>query len=547
MNNSTNNKVYTIKQLIDNENLIKESFPYYKDKKYRTIDPKNNKVLKEFEYTSENKINTILNNAKNAYISMKDNSNAFSLKSRLSKIKNLINSFKKNKRELSEMIVTEMGKPIEEAEGEVDKITSYAEYYLENSEEYLDPENEINKLPNFDNKENYTLLEPLGIMFDITPWNFPYAMAMRNVIPALIAGNSIIWKPAHNVPQCALLLEKCFVEAGFENYEFQTVFIESKNIENIISYKYVKFVSFTGSTEAGKKVGEVCGKHIKRCLLELGGSDPMLVLDDVDVEKAVDTACKGRLRNNGETCTSTKRIIVHDSIYTEFKKVLINKLGLNNNESANEYKVGDPMDKSNKIGPLARVDLLINLYSQISEYLSNDKNNNENYNGFDINKEVFDVSKGNYFRPIIIENIDKNDRLYKEELFGPVFALYKCSSVDEMVEIANDTMYGLSCSVLTNDTKKGESIVRRLESGMSYINSPSFSDPKIPFGGYKDSGFGRTSNQYIFKEVCNLKTVTIDKSFKNELDNSSKPIDEKKETTKSKQTENNKKLSTNAE
>ena len=472
---------YSIKKLLKEPKLVKQIFPY-SPLNFQTISPHNNQYIKGFEFDSNEKTLDILDKAHKASKVLRGQD----IDTQFRKMNNLVQVLTKHKEVLAQLITLEMGKAITEARIEVDRVNQTINYYVENSRHYLanKPFKDIGAL------KNYIVHEPLGTILNITPWNLPLAMPAKSVIPALIARNSVILKPAPNVPQTSILLRDCFYEAGFTNNEFQLSFSNTENIDKIIGDKRVNYVVFTGSTLAGRTIGELTGKNIKRSLLELGGSDPMLILDDADVNTAVTYALNARFRANGQTCTSSKRIIVHEKIYDQFVEQL--------KQRVETVKFGDPSADSTVVGPIARFDLFMKLNRQLDEYIKDYE---------------YSIDKGCYLKPFIIENPKTTSIPYTEEIFGPVFCIYKRKNVEEMIETANDTEYGLSSCVITKNEQKGEEIASRLESGMCYINTPCVVNPCLPFGGYKNSGFGRANSIYIFNELTNLKTMTVNKDY----------------------------------
>eukprot|EP00340_Litonotus_pictus_P006017 CAMPEP_0170535946 /NCGR_PEP_ID=MMETSP0209-20121228/101876_1 /TAXON_ID=665100 ORGANISM="Litonotus pictus, Strain P1" /NCGR_SAMPLE_ID=MMETSP0209 /ASSEMBLY_ACC=CAM_ASM_000301 /LENGTH=444 /DNA_ID=CAMNT_0010837259 /DNA_START=192 /DNA_END=1527 /DNA_ORIENTATION=- len=435
----------------------------------------------------------------------------------LGKLKNLVKQLEKNKESLAQLITLEMGKTITESRAEIDRTNAIVDYYIENTKKFLEPK----PMPDYGTFYNYVEHEPLGTVLHITPWNLPLAVPLKSIIPCLAAGNPCILKPAPNVPQTSLLLQECFIQAGFKD-EFQLSFARTNDIDQHISDPRVRYVIFTGSTPAGRKIGELCGKNVKRSLLELGGSDPMLVLEDADAQKAIDHCVAGRIRANGQTCTSTKRVIVHDSLFDKVKNGLIEKL--------KAVPMGDPTKPETRLGPLARFDLFMKLNEQCKDYI-------EDYD--------YSIDMGNYFKPLIIDRpsvdsvaykeelfgptmsifnrstIDEMVELattvdsvaYKEELFGPTMSIFNRSTIDEMVELANDTNYGLSASCISNDVEKAKEILKRIDSGMACVNTSFTTHSSVPFGGSKDSGFGRANSYFIFNEVTNMKSYTINKNL----------------------------------
>lgn len=469
-----------IRKLCMDKALMSKAFPY-NPLDFQTINPHNNQLLKTFAFDDHTKTEKILEKAHSSFKTVKEQS----LDQQIVKFKNLNTVLEKNKEALASLICTEMGKPITEARAEIERTSIVINYYIEKSAEFLAPK----QLNDYGTFRNYYVHEPIGPILHITPWNLPVAVPLKSIIPCLAARNPCILKPAPNVPQTSLLLSKCFEEAGFKDNEFQVSFSDTNNIDKIIGDKRLRYVIFTGSTNAGKIVGKISGNNVKRCLLELGGSDPMIVLKDIDVNWATDQVVLGRMKANGQTCTSTKRVIVHEDIYDEFKKQLVKKL--------NEVPMGDPTKPDTRLGPLARFDLFMKLNSQLVDVIPD----------YDYN-----VDSGNYFKPLVIDNPDVHSRAYKEELFGPTITLFKRKTVEEMIDLANDTVYGLSASCLTRDVELGEKILSKIECGMTYLNTPFTTHPSVPFGGYKDSGFGRANYDSIFNEVTNFKTYTINKN-----------------------------------
>lgn len=468
---------YPIKKLIKEPHLIKKIFPH-NPLAFQSINPSNNHFIKGYNFDTPSEIQTILERAHNAAQILKQQT----LDQQLEKMTKLEQIVKKNSESIAQMMSLEMGKSITEARLEVERVTIQIKYYLDHSKIFLADK----PLADFGNYRNYITHEPLGPILNVSPWNFPLAVPLKSIIPSLIARNPVILKPAPNVPETSIMLKDCFYQAGFNHYEFQLSFSDVHTIDNIISDKRVAYVVFTGSTQAGKTIGALAGKNIKRCLLELGGSDPMLILKDADMDHAVNMAITGRLRANGQACNSTKRVIVHHELYEEFKRLFTERL--------NKVKVGDALKNDTQVGPLARFDLFMKLNDQLENHI-------EDYE--------YSIDKGNFFKPMIITDLVPSDRAYKEELFGPVFQLYKAYDNEEMIKLANDTEYGLSACVITKNIAEGENIVKHLEAGMTFVNTNTVTSPGLPFGGYKNSGFGRNNSFCSFNEFTNMKTVTV--------------------------------------
>ena len=400
-----------------------------------------------------------------------------------------IASFIREKKKLYARIITrEMGKPISEAIGEVEKCAWLCEYYAENGSKFL-----ADKYIDSNAKSSFVSFEPLGVILGVMPWNFPFWQVFRFAIPALLAGNSVLLKHASNVQGSALAIEKIFHNSAIPNNAFRTLIVGSSMVSDIISNKYVKAVSLTGSEYAGSKVGECSGKHLKKTVLELGGADPFIVMPDANMSNCIDAAIKGRMLNNGQSCIAAKRFIVHSSVYDQF----INGL----KEGLQELKIGNPMDKETVIGPLAREDILEELDQQVQ--------NSVKLGG----KLIIGGSKigeeGYFYSPTILTNITKEMPVYYEETFGPVFTIIKFNSTDDMIEISNDSEFGLGGSIWSEDKEKALSIARKIEAGAIFINDFTKSDPRLPFGGIKKSGYGRELSEFGIREFVNIKTISV--------------------------------------
>ena len=393
-----------------------------------------------------------------------------------------------NSREYAEIITAEMGKPILEAVAEVEKCALVCEYYAENSENFLkDKSLKSNAVTSF------VSYEPLGIIFGVMPWNFPFWQVFRFAIPAIIAGNSALVKHAPNVQASAVAIEKIFHSSGIPKDIFRVLMIDIDIVPDIISDKRVKAVSLTGSELAGSKVAECSGKNLKKTVLELGGSDAFIVLDDADLSKCVDAAIKGRMLNNGQSCIAAKRFIVHGDVYDNFLEML--------KHSVDSLNVGDPILDETQVGPLARKDILDKIKSQVDR--SVELGANLICGGEKLSKT------GYFYAPTILTDITEDMPVYSQETFGPVFSVFRCSDIDKMLELANDTDFGLGGSVWSEDREKALSIARKIETGAVFINDFTKSDPRLPFGGVKNSGYGRELSEFGIKEFVNVKTIAI--------------------------------------
>ena len=393
-----------------------------------------------------------------------------------------------NSREYAEIITAEMGKPILEAVAEVEKCALVCEYYAENSEIFLE-----DKPLKYNAVTSFASYEPLGVIFGIMPWNFPFWQVFRFVVPAIIAGNSTLVKHAPNVQASAVAIEKIFHSGGLPKDIFRILMIDIDIVPDIISDKEVKAVSLTGSELAGSKVAECSGKNLKKTVLELGGSDAFIVLDDADLSKCVDSAVKGRMLNNGQSCIAAKRFIVHDDVYDKFLELL--------KHSVSSLNMGNPIQEETQVGPLAREDILDKIKSQVDQSVELGANlvcGGERVGG-----------KGYFYAPTILTDITEDMPVYSQETFGPVFSVFRCSDIDKMLDLANDTDFGLGGSVWSENRDKALSIARRIETGAVFINDFTKSDPRLPFGGVKNSGYGRELSEFGIKEFVNVKTIAI--------------------------------------
>ncbi len=390
-------------------------------------------------------------------------------------------------RKYGEIISKEMGKPIKQAIAESEKCAWACDYYAENTEKFLQPE-----FIETDNKKSYISFEPLGVVLGIMPWNFPFWQVIRFAVPALAAGNVCLLKHASNVPQCALELQQLFLDAGAPAGVFSALLIEGKTASSLIDKDLVDAVSLTGSVEAGSRVGENAGRTIKKVVLELGGSDPFIVLEGADVSKAAETAVTARFQNAGQSCIAAKRFIIHKAIASEFKNKFI--------ELTRAHVVGDPLDEKTTLGPLARSDLADALEKQLNQAI---KDGAKILSG---GKRI--KGNGAFFEPTIIECFG-NEAILQEETFGPLASIIMVGGDDEALHIANSTQFGLGASVWTNDEKKIERFARELQAGFVSVNSMVKSDPRLPFGGIKKSGVGRELSHLALKEFVNVKTVIV--------------------------------------
>lgn len=462
------------------------SIKNYKEKKKSipSINPYTEEVMAEIPLMTKGEIDGQIERSREAF----QRWSTKSVSERVALVRNLAGHLRAEKRKYAELITREMGKAIKESLAEIEKCAWLCDYYADNAERMLAPE-EIKT----ENKKSIVMFQPLGVALAIMPWNFPYWQAFRFGVPAVIAGNVILLKHASNVPRTALSIEEAFRAAGFPQDVFKTLIIGVKETLDLIDTDKVDAVSLTGSNGAGEQVGAHAGGKIKKLVLELGGSDPFIVLDDADVEKAARIAANARMINAGQSCIAAKRFIVQDKVADEFRKHFINRL--------QELNVGDPMDEKTDVGPLARRDLLDGLKKQLQDAKA------KGAEIVTVNEAKF--KKGFFFPPIAVFNPRLDSKVMTEEVFGPVAPVVIVKSEDEAVKIANDTVFGLGASIWSRNTDRAEKLAARIESGFVAINDMVKSDPRLPFGGVKKSGIGRELSGYGLKEFVNIKTVVV--------------------------------------
>jgi succinate-semialdehyde dehydrogenase/glutarate-semialdehyde dehydrogenase len=394
---------------------------------------------------------------------------------------------RKKKETLSILMTVEMGKPIVQSRSEIDKCAMVCDYFAENAERFLQDEKVETEAAN-----SFITYQPLGVILAIMPWNFPFWQVFRFAAPNLMAGNAGVLKHSSNVTGCGLAIEEIFKEAGFPENLFRTLVIPSKDIEEIIKHDKIKAVTLTGSTGAGKSVAGTAGSVLKKSVLELGGSDPYIILEDAELERAAEICVNSRLINSGQSCIAAKRFIIVNQVYNKFEELFVDKM--------RTKIMGDPLMEGTNIGPQARNDLRKELHEQVTKSV-------------DLGAEILTggnipEGKGAFYPPTVLVNIQSEMPAYKEELFGPVASLIKASDETDAIRIANDTMFGLGAAVFTQNTVRGERIAREeLNAGNCFVNDSVKSDPRLPFGGVKESGYGRELSEIGIKEFMNIKTV----------------------------------------
>lgn len=450
-----------------------------------TVNPATGKLVKEFQEDGDKTISLKIEAAEAAFSNWKKTSFAERKKLAL-KVAEIL---RKSKLEYAELITLEMGKPLAESEAEVEKCAVAFEYYANETERLLAPEKIETEF-----SASYAKFEPLGIILAVMPWNFPFWQVLRFAATALMGGNVALLKHASNVPQTALKIEEIFTEAGYPKGVFQTLLIGSSKVEKIVRDWRVRGVSLTGSEFAGREVAKVAAEELKPTVLELGGSDPFIVLNDADLELTVPQAVFSRLRNAGQSCISGKRMIVEAGIYDDFLNAY--------KRAFEEIVVGDPMDPKTSLGPVSSERSLLDLERQVNRAVEQ-------------GAKVITGGKrldrpGFFFAPTILTGVDESFDIYLEEVFGPIAVVYRAESLDEAIKLANVTSFGLGSSIWTKDVRRAEEeIVPQIEAGSVYINKMMSSDPRMPFGGVKNSGYGRELSGYGIKEFQNIKSVII--------------------------------------
>ncbi|KJJ38151.1 NAD-dependent succinate-semialdehyde dehydrogenase [Aequorivita vladivostokensis] len=448
-----------------------------------SINPYNGKELKSYKNHTKKEISEIIDKADKRFYSWRETSFAERKKLMLAAAAEL----KKNKREYAKTMTLEMGKPISQAIAEIEKCAWVCEYYAENAEKQL--ENEVIKT---DAHKSYVSYEPLGVVLAIMPWNYPFWQVFRFAAPALMAGNIGILKHASNVFGSALNIEKVFKRAGFPENCFTTLLVGSEAVEEIIENEKVKAVTLTGSGPAGSSVASIAGKNIKKTVLELGGSNALVVMKDCDMDKTIDTCVQARFQNTGQSCIAGKRLLIDESVADEFIEKMLIKV--------RELKSGDPMDEETYVGTLAREDLAKDLEKQVNASVKA---------GAKI--VIGGKRQGAYFEPTVLTKVSEEMAAFKEETFGPALSVTTFKTVGEAIALSNSSKFGLGVSIFTKNIEEAEKLAFQFDEGAVFINELVKSDPRLPFGGIKQSGYGRELSEHGIREFVNRKTVFINK------------------------------------
>lgn len=450
----------------------------------RTINPYSNSTIQEFKTLDKEGVDQAIENTQIAF----EGYHSWSYIEKKEHLLLAAEELEQNKSHYAALITMEMGKLTKEAEAEIEKCAWVCKYYAENGEELIKKQ-----LLKSDASESYITYEPLGILLTVMPWNYPFWQFFRCAAPALLLGNALLLKHASNVPQCALAIQEVFSKAGFPEDLVKTLLIDSSQVEHVIKHEHIKAVTLTGSEKAGSAVAAIAGKHIKKTVLELGGSDPFIVLDDANVSEAAKIGTKARFMNCGQSCIAAKRFIVHEQVYDEFLEAFKAEVA--------QLNMGDPTLESISIGPMSRQDLCDELDEQVKET---------------VNKGAHVVIGGHksertgaFYAPTILTNIPEGSPAFNDELFGPVASVFKVKSESEAIDLANATKFGLGASLWTQNIERAKRLVPQIQSGAVFVNGMVKSDPRLPFGGVKASGYGRELSEVGLKEFANIKTVWI--------------------------------------
>jgi succinate-semialdehyde dehydrogenase / glutarate-semialdehyde dehydrogenase len=449
-----------------------------------TINPATGEVLKTFEALTAAQIEEKLQRAAYAYRQHRRTPFA----ERASKMISAASILEKEKEECARLMTLEMGKPLKAAVAEAQKCASGCRYYAENAEKFL-----ADEVVETGAKRSFIRYLPIGPILAVMPWNFPFWQVFRFVAPTLMAGNVGLLKHASNVPQCALKIEEILLRAGFAEGVFQTLLIGSGPVDGILNDPRVVAATLTGSEQAGIQVGMSAAKRIKKVVLELGGSDPFIVMPSADLETAVATAVDARVQNNGQSCIAAKRFIVSEKIADEFERKFVKRM--------QELRVGDPFEESTQLGPLSSADAVTSLDADVKKTVAAGARVLTGGHPLD--------RPGSFYAPTVLTNIPKDSPAYKEEFFGPVASIFRVKDIDQAIHIANDIRFGLGASAWTNDPAETERFINELDAGMVFVNKMVASDPRLPFGGVKFSGHGRELAEFGIREFMNIKTVWV--------------------------------------
>lgn len=456
-----------------------------------SINPATGELLQTFESLTEVQLGEKLHRASETFRAYRQTAFA----DRRTMMQRAAEILEAEKKDFARIMTLEMGKPINGAVQEAEKCALVCRYYAENAEKHL-----ADEIIETNAAKSYVRFQPLGVILAVMPWNFPFWQVFRFAAPALMAGNVGLLKHASNVPQCALAIEDIFRRAGFPDGAFQSLLVGSDAVQGLLEDPRVAAATLTGSEPAGRSVASIAGKQIKKTVLELGGSDPFIVMPSATLDEAITTAVKARTINNGQSCIAAKRFIVQAAIYEEFETRFV--------EGMKNLRVGDPLSESTDIGPLATEQILKDLQEQVQVSVAAGAKILTGGHKF---KADGDLQRGHFYEPTVLADIPKDAPAYLDELFGPVASLFRVANIDEAIDLANATTFGLGAAAWTNELNERQRFVDEIEAGCVFINGMVASDPRLPFGGVKHSGYGRELGEFGIREFVNIKTVWIGK------------------------------------
>jgi succinate-semialdehyde dehydrogenase / glutarate-semialdehyde dehydrogenase len=449
-----------------------------------SINPATGETLRTFDALSAQELDAKIQRAFDAFRSHRRTT----FKDRCTRMLRAAEILEAEKDRIARIMTLEMGKPIKSAGDEVLKCASACRYYAQGAEAML-----ADEMVQTNAGRSFIHYQPLGVVLAIMPWNFPFWQVFRFAAPALMAGNVGLLKHSSNVPQCALAIEDVLVRAGFSGEEFQTLLIESSAVGKLIEDRRIAAATLTGSEPAGRQVAGAAGKQIKKTVLELGGSDPFIVMPSADLDEAAATAVKARTVNSGQSCIAAKRFIVHEQVYDEFERRFV--------DGMRSLKVGDPLDPATGVGPLATAQIVNELDEQVKQAVAAGAQVLTGGGRLD--------RRGNFYQPTVLAGVPRNCPIYFQELFGPVAMLFRARDIDSAIHLANDSDFGLASSVWTQDDAERARFIDELDAGQVFVNGMVASDPRLPFGGIKNSGYGRELGTFGIREFVNIKTIWI--------------------------------------
>lgn len=450
----------------------------------QTINPNTNTLVKSFEEMTDKAVNAAVTQAEKAFATWRKTS----YKERAELLNKVAQMMRRKKDFLAALITLEMGKLISQAEGEIDLSANIIEYYANHGEKFL-ADKPLDPL----NGSAFIRHSPIGVLLGVEPWNFPFYQVARFAAPNIMIGNTVLVKHASNVPQCAIAIQDLFKEAGAPDGIYTNLLMSGKRASELVADERIKGVSLTGSEAAGASVASEAGKYLKKSVLELGGSDAFIILEDADIDKAVEWAVVGRINNNGECCVAAKRFIAVESIADEFLKKFTDKMS--------KLKVGDPMDRTTELGPLCTEEAAVQLADQVNRSVTAGARVLLGGNRVD--------RPGAFMEPTILTDLHPGIPAYHEELFGPVASFYRVKDEQAAVDLANDSDFGLGGSVFTQDIERGKRVADQIDTGMVFINHPTWTQADLPFGGTKGSGYGRELSALGIDEFVNKKLIRI--------------------------------------